>query len=499
MKIFNFSKNAVDLIIKEIHNANEFIYIALFQIHNKKIFDILLERLSKGVQVRVLTLPLDSIKDKIRAEVEGYFKEIEKYGAKLYCCKWNVGDPGRTTTAVGRWYLFHGKFIITDTAAIALSANFTMKTELDSFIIFREQEKIIEFKQKFEELLDLYITNYNGYDGSIRQKIEKESGDQSIFLPPKEISNIHEKNWIKHYPIEICPKNVAIEDRLYITPFDCRGRDFYISVIDEAEDFVYLTTESFTDVAFSSLLAGYKAKGIDIKILTGSKSQDFQDRSDRMFKGILALNINIRTMADDLHAKMIITEKRVLITSINLNKIDLGFDPIKKYWRENTETITVCSDNKIIKQAKEDFQNIFSQSRNIEDILVEKIAKTIHDIFKINYKLKTKPEAESIFAKFILKKELQALKTIMDISKITAKLMYMNGKSVIEKNDLFLSLILFYLTEKKCTFDELYDKLSILNIDLNLLNLLTSLIKNNLIEKEEDYYKIKITKLFDGV
>ena len=79
---------------------------------------------------------------------------MEKNGAKLYFCKWNVGDPERTSTAVGRWYSFHGKFIVTDKSAIALSANFTQSPEIDGLLIYRDEpEKINEFNEKFDELM----------------------------------------------------------------------------------------------------------------------------------------------------------------------------------------------------------------------------------------------------------------------------------------------------------------------------------------------------------
>ncbi|MDD1744662.1 MAG: hypothetical protein LUQ20_02455 [Candidatus Methanoperedens sp.] len=108
MKIFEFSTNVIDRIISELNHAEEFIRIAVFQIHDPQVFSVLNNKLSEGVRVEIITLPYDSINEDIQVEVTNLFQNIEKNGARLYFCKWNVGDPERTTTAVGRWYSFHG-------------------------------------------------------------------------------------------------------------------------------------------------------------------------------------------------------------------------------------------------------------------------------------------------------------------------------------------------------------------------------------------------------
>ena len=65
-------------------------------------------------------------------------KKIELLGAKLHFCRWNVGDPERSSMASGKWYSYHGKFIVTDRSAIVMSANFTMAKEIDATLIIRD-------------------------------------------------------------------------------------------------------------------------------------------------------------------------------------------------------------------------------------------------------------------------------------------------------------------------------------------------------------------------
>ena len=70
-------------------------------------------------------------------------------------------------------------------------------------------------------------------------------------------------------------------------------------------------------------------------------------------------------------------------------------------------------------------------------------------------------------------------------------------RNMVQKEDFLLSLILFYLSERKHDIDQLKEKLEILETDFNLNELLNILIKmNEFIEKERDYYKINVGRLF---
>lgn len=150
---FEFSSNVTESILYELERAEVFIKIAMFQIHRSEIFEVLKKKLIQGVKIEIITLPYDSIKEKIRKDVQERFEDLRNHGAIIYFCRWNIGDPSRTTTAVGRWYSFHGKMIVTDKCSIALTANFTEEKELDAAIFFRDDEKKEEFLKVFDFLL----------------------------------------------------------------------------------------------------------------------------------------------------------------------------------------------------------------------------------------------------------------------------------------------------------------------------------------------------------
>lgn len=180
MKTFEFSNEVITKVLEKLEEAEEYIKIAVFQIHLESLFGLLEVKLNQGINVDILTLPYDSINDSVSADVIRRLQNLINLGANIYFCKWNVGDPERTSTAIGRWYSFHGKFIVTDKSAIALSANFTRINELDAAVIIdSEQTMIDQFNYRFDELVDLFITENEGFEGIIKSKII-ETGIENI-------------------------------------------------------------------------------------------------------------------------------------------------------------------------------------------------------------------------------------------------------------------------------------------------------------------------------
>lgn len=497
--IFDFSTEVIPMIIKEIELAEEFVRIAMFQIHHEDVFKVLSDKIDQGLRVEIFTLPYDSINQDIRLQVKSRFEELEKKGAVIYFNKWNVGDPGRTTTAVGRWYSFHGKFIVTDKSAIALSANFTQSRELDAVLIFRnDDERIREFNDKFDELLSFFVVRDNDFDGLIHRKIidvAREKGPK-IFELPDNVDIRHENHWIRHYPIEICQSDVSIEEKLYITPFDCKGRDFIMDLAKDADEYVYISTESFTDIDFSDFLVNTSVnKNIETKILSGTKSMDFTDRVNNLLRDLLAQQIDVKSTDEDLHAKLIITDKVLAVSSINLNKINLGFYVTKKYWRENSESIFVCKNPDTIRFAKKKYLEVFGKSSDVRNKLSQKLEQLVLHIFTKTFQLHSKADVKRLFARFILKKQIDIRKLIIKIGKMTKKLMDYYKRTMVKKQDFVSALVLYYLSERKQDYDQLKEKMDEVDDTINLLAVINGLRFAGLIEQENDYYKINIEAL----
>jgi phosphatidylserine/phosphatidylglycerophosphate/cardiolipin synthase-like enzyme len=497
--IFDFSTEVIPTITEEIQQAEKYVRIAMFQIHHKDIFRVLNDKLDQGLEVEIFTLPYDSINEDIRQQVESRFRKLEKKGAKIFFDKWNVGDPSRTTTAVGRWYSFHGKFLVTEKSAIGLSANFTQSQELDAVLIFRgDQRKIKEFNEKFDELLTMFFIKDNGFNGKVRRKItEVVVGEESgrIFELPEDVELKHKNHWIRHYPVEIC-QPVVVEEKLYITPFDCKGRDLITRLIENAEAYVYVSTESFTDLGFSDFLVNSSiSKDVEIKILSGTRSMDFTDRINNMFRDLLAQEIDIKTTDEDIHAKLILTDKVVAVSSVNLNKINLGFNVTSRYWRENTESILVCKNPETIRLAKEKYLKVFDGCYDVRDKLSEKLERIVQSIFSKTFNLRSRSDVKKLFAKFILKRQVDVRKLTIKIGKITKKLMDHYNRTMVEKQDFISAVVLYYLSERKHDYDQLQEKLSEVDSKINLEAIVGALKFAGLIEQEDDYSKINVEAL----
>ena len=64
MIYFEYNTSVVDKVIEELQNAEEYIRIAMFQIHRSDVFELLEKKLKEGVKIEVFTLPYESIKIK---------------------------------------------------------------------------------------------------------------------------------------------------------------------------------------------------------------------------------------------------------------------------------------------------------------------------------------------------------------------------------------------------------------------------------------------------
>lgn len=495
--IFEFSTKVTESVIKELERAEAFIKIAMFQIHRSEIFETLEKKLKQGVKVEIITLPYDSIKEDVRQAVQERFERLEKTGAMLHFCRWNIGDPARTTTAVGRWYSFHGKMIVTDKSCMALTANFTEENELDALIIFRNDEFKKEFLEKFELLLKMFIIPDGKYAGMIRRMIcDKVGQDDRFFKLPKEIPDIHKEFWIMDYPAEMCPLVDELADGVYVAPFECRGRHLIEKVLEEAEKYVYISTETFTDADFSNfLIKTVVNKDIELRLLCGTTSMDFNDRVNDMLRNMLAQNIRVRTPETNIHGKLIITDKATVISSINLNKMGLGFSRTKQVWRENTETILVSRNSDIIDLARMDYLEIFDSCIDVKDKLSQKLENVAKDVLKGVYQLIPNREARTLFAKLILRQQIDVKKFPIQLGRLVNLLVRRFNRITVTKDDILSAMVLYTLSENKQNFNQLQDKMRELDEGEHLKAILFSLEKRGLIITENDFYKLNLNEL----
>lgn len=81
---FDFNNQVVEKILEEIKKANEYIRIAVFQIHDAKVFNLLNQKIQEGVRVEIFTLPLDSIHPDVRDRVTEQFNILMNNGGRVH-------------------------------------------------------------------------------------------------------------------------------------------------------------------------------------------------------------------------------------------------------------------------------------------------------------------------------------------------------------------------------------------------------------------------------
>jgi hypothetical protein len=492
MKYFDFSTQVTDKVVSEIKVAREYIRIAVFQLHNPAVFDALQEKLAKRVKVEILTLPYDSINPDVKDRVTKAFESLKNNGAKINFCKWNIGDPANTKTAVARWYSFHGKFIVTDKSAITLSANFTDNAELDAIFVSDDEKLRKNYNAQFERLIEYFVKPYGQYEGMIHNMIEKTAKPEQIkeiFSLPENVAESHKNNWVRDYPKALCPDGYTEKDGLFITPFDFQGRSFIEKLVNEAAEFVYVATESFTDPDFPSFLISVAQKGIKIRVLAGVQSRDFTDRLQNSIREMLAAGIKVKAFDGDIHAKMIVTDKAMMLGSINLNMINLGFSKKSDYWRENTETFSQCNDRKIIENAKRKYEVVFdSKSVAVESKLVEKLEKELGQKLNVIFSIRLEKDARRLLAVAVLNRECEVKSFILEIGKAMKKLIEIFERKKADKEIFYMALILYGLSERKRVYDEIKSAL-VANEEVQTKELLVKLLEKKLIAKDGEFYK----------
>ena len=490
---FEFNTQIMSRVSREINKAKFFLNIAVFQIHNKTIYDAILDALSKGVKVQIFTLPYDSINQNIRETVVDRMENVKKHGANIYFSSWGIGDPERTTTAVGRWYSFHGKFMVTENVAMSLSANLTEDPELDALLVYNEKEKIEEFNNKFNSLLRLFR------DGTIKDKINgsQYKDKESLFIAPRTITEPEVvSHWIRDYPSEICNDVISLTDTLYIAPFDCKSRNLIENVVNEATEYIYISTESFTDTEIIPFLISNAVKNKKIRILTGSESQDFNERIRELYPRLMANNIELRKPKSPLHAKLIITDKRVVVSSVNLNKMNLGYAKTKALWRANTETIMVESNINVISDARRRYDEVFDDSIELISYLSQKQLDYAKSIFRV-YGVKADHNVQNLFSRVIVKSDIKMKKDLYQIGKYASILIrkFNKNDTVVDITDFLSAMALYYLSDRKHTESELREKLTNIYETIDDNGIIQKLLKYNLITKEEEFYKLDLVTL----
>lgn len=502
MKKFKFSSNK-EIINKIISEADKFISIVSFQFTADSFIRNLLLDKSRKVDLSIITLPSDSYKDTTeRNKIDRLYQDLEKNGAKVYQCIWEVGDPSLTATSLSgeqlegggnKWYSMHGKFIVTDKSVLIMSSNFTEAEEIEVYLMISDSSIIRQFKEKFNQLKTLFIEK-NKCPGKIFDLVDNETKNYI-----KELFESSGRLNIKAYPPNLAPSKF-LTNGLYLSPFDGRAREFLNSFIDSAQKFLYFSTERFfDDEIVKKLVAKAINTKIKIRIITCPPNQIRQNpvKAEQMISELLSAGVEIRVF-ENIHAKCWISDKFLAIGSINLGKMNLGFRKTGDFWRANTETIYFDNDGKIIKEARIEFDCIYE--KGVEPLKsIASSSKYLADskvLFSV-FGIRSDKSARETMSQIQISFKINSRKNLLRVVNLAAKIAQKFNVRIVTRKEVLMALILFYLTERKHVIDELLEKLqSIVEKKTEVEQILNFLIKNKLVTKQEDFYKINIEAIF---
>jgi hypothetical protein len=152
----------------------------------------------------------------------------------------------------------------------------------------------------------------------------------------------------------------------------------------------------------------------------------------------------------------------------------------------------------LIFDAKKNFLEVFNLCNEVEERLSEKMEDVAKEILGEVYQLKPNPEARSLFAKLVLRHQINAKKFPIQLGNLTSLLVRKCNRISVTKNDIVSALILYILSESKQNFNQLKEKIKEYDEDMNINSILFFLESCSLITQENEFYKLNLQELLKG-
>ena len=493
----------IDPLLESIGNAGKFIKIVSFQLTSRRIIKALKEASRRGVQVSAITLPPDSYAGD-RSSVSELFNRLQSEGIDLSLCIWEVGEPRLTTTSLSgateggmgqKWYSLHSKFLVSDHNALISSSNCTDENRLECYLELRDSNSISEFESKFEYMKKMFIIP------------EKEAVPGSLFckLSPSLQHEVQRRLktegrlLVRDYPSNLCPAG-KLNPGLMVSPFEGRARDILIKLIDCAEEFLFLSSERFFDEELTRhLLARLRQKPIIVKLLAGPP-QDVRQSPTKarvMIEKMLAAGCQYASPRN-IHAKLWVNEKWLVIGSPNLTKMNLGFSPQGDQWRADTQVLYLRDDESLVQEAAVAFNRQFSSSPQGIAVLAEISTKI--QTARLRFRsvgLKCTKEAAVLVARLESYFAIEAVQRAEEISKLAVKLVRREKRERVEDRHVAMAAILLLLRERRHEEKELVTKLSATLEHTLIVAALRNLDVQRLVRKTTDGWVIELDTLVE--
>ena len=334
---YEFGEKFYPELIKELKKAEKFIFMEYFIINEgvmwNGILDILKEKASKGVDVRILYDDMGSI----AMLSTKYPKELAKYGIK--CISFNKLSPFRGIFMNNR---DHRKMTIID-GKVAFSGGVNLSDEyinVNSTLGIWKDNGIKIVGDAIWNLTVMFLTMWN--------------------------ANVNEDKDILKFKYDFKDK----KDNGYVVPYglsplhnDLIGEDVYINMINSAKKYLYIMTPYLiidTDMV-NSLIRAAK-RGVDVRIIVPGipDKQITYTQTSSFFEVLTKGGVKIYTFTKGfVHSKVFIADDvRSVVGTINMDYRSLYLHFENGIYMEKV---------KEIKKIKEDFDKTFKESKELKD------------------------------------------------------------------------------------------------------------------------------------
>ena|GEM_PF-394375 len=257
LKVF-FSKNsgdysggADDLIVEDIQNAKDTIYLAMYDFTNDKIKDALIDAKDRGVEIQIIT-------DDLKVDDDDY-QDLQAEGILIL-------DDNRSDA------LMHNKFIVIDSGVVwSGSANYTY------YSFYRNSENLVKIEDS--RVADAYIEQFEELKNHQLVQKSYKIDNLEIFFSPED-----------HF-----------EEKL-------------IELIDNATTSLKFLIFTFTDQEIADALLRAKERGVEIYGVFDKDQDDYQEYSKYDYLLENGLDVKLYSGDYKLHDKVIIIDNHTVVT-----------------------------------------------------------------------------------------------------------------------------------------------------------------------------------------
>jgi len=287
-------------IVSDINSSQNFIYLALYELTNKKIKDALINAYNRGVEVKVVT------------DDESFSKKYYLFGELK-----DAGVDVKTDEGFSHG-LMHDKFMVIDNRVLwSGSGNYTIYSfyrNYENYFRVTNSEIIANYKSEFEEL-------YSG--------------------------NLTKGSYISSsYEVYFSPEDDFRDNRL-------------IPLVKSAKNSVYIMAFALNDAKLKDALVEDKNRGVDIHIIFDKKQTEGYQKDYTQYYNLKNASIDTVLVGDSnhkMHNKVIIIDGKIVSTGSYNFTVSANYD--------NCENELIIKDKEVAKKYIEDFMRVYENKKD---------------------------------------------------------------------------------------------------------------------------------------